>query len=297
MSNFDSLQIDCRIEVLSVGFRSFDLPKTKILLYESKHLPGDSVTLHHHTIYQILYILSGDGIVRLDGEVYDVGPDQMVLIAPFSEHAVSTQSRMTLLVLAFENFLTALDGAELMLDRVFKQSKYHMVHTMAANELRDSFRKILYEQGARDSFADVAIRNRLLQILLTLARSFDEKHFSDSNDYRANVVRRYIEENYFKRISAQDMASQLRITPRHVNAIFSEQFHTTPMQYLTDVRVKHAKQLLTESDKDIVSICFEVGFETISTFYRVFKKHVGLSPQTFRKTSAGVDTATAHAAE
>ncbi|MFB5188793.1 AraC family transcriptional regulator [Alicyclobacillus fastidiosus] len=266
-----------------MGLRDVALAKSEILLYESKHLPGEVVTPHHHTIYQILYILSGDGTITLQGTPYEVTNDQMVLIAPYTEHAVYARSRMTVLVLAFGDFLEDLTGTKELFSSAFRTSKYHMLDSLSANELRDSFRKILYEQSLQGSFSDLAIRGHLLHVLLTLTRSWEDEHFRDSNAHRANVLRHYIEAHYYHSLSAEDLANRLKITSRHMNAIFKEQFHMTPIQYLNDVRIKQAKELLLGTDKEIISICFEVGFETISTFYRAFKRKVGMSPQQFRK--------------
>ncbi len=55
------------------------------------------------------------------------------------------------------------------------------------------------------------------------------------------------------------------------------------MQYLTHIRIEHAKRLLLDSDKEIVTICFEVGYETLSTFYRSFKKEVEMTPNQYRQ--------------
>lgn len=57
----------------------------------------------------------------------------------------------------------------------------------------------------------------------------------------------------------------------------------TPIQYLAVTRIEEAKKLLTGSDKDITSICFEVGFETLSSFYRTFKQLVGRTPKQYRR--------------
>jgi len=57
----------------------------------------------------------------------------------------------------------------------------------------------------------------------------------------------------------------------------------TPMHYLTEVRMELAQKLLVQTDKDIASICFEIGFETLSSFYRTFKKYTQASPNTYRK--------------
>jgi AraC-like DNA-binding protein len=67
-----------------------------------------------------------------------------------------------------------------------------------------------------------------------------------------------------------------------MNDIFKRKFNDTPLQYLQKIRINHAKELLLQSDQDIVSICFEVGYETLSTFYRTFRNLVGISPNKFR---------------
>lgn len=154
---------------------------------------------------------------------------------------------------------------------------------MTANEVRDAFRKILYEQTRPDELSGLAMRSHLLRMLLILARKWDAGQFADSNAHRAKILQRYIETHYFERISAGDLASMLKLTPRHMNGIFKQHFAATPMQYLSDARINQAKQLLVETDKEIVSICFEVGFESLSTFYRAFENKVGQSPNNFVK--------------
>lgn len=266
-------------------FRDIVLPESQILIYESKHIPGETVDAHHHDVYQILYFLSGDGSITLEGQTYEVTTDQMVLIAPHSEHAICARSRLTLLVLAFGDFLHGIEGGPELFNNALRQSKYQILNSMSANELRDSFRKILYEQTRRDDYIHLAMRSHLLRAILILARIWAVPYFPDSNAHRADILQHYIESHYFERLSADDLAAMLKLTPRHMNDIFKQYFHITPIQYLTDVRVTQAKELLIGTNKEIVSICFEVGFETLSTFYRAFKKKVGVSPQHFRKTT------------
>jgi transcriptional regulator GlxA family with amidase domain len=58
--------------------------------------------------------------------------------------------------------------------------------------------------------------------------------------------------------------------------------HKTPVQYLLEVRIARAKTLLKDTEHEIISICFEVGFENVSTFYRSFKQSTGLTPHQYR---------------
>src|SRR5699024_3690688 len=129
---------------------------------------------------------------------------------------------------------------------------------------------------------EVALRLYLSQLLLIIARGEKNTGKIDANALRAERLRDYIDSHYYDWIHAEDLAARLGMSTRHMNTIFKETYQLTPIQYLTEVRVGLAKKMLAESDKDIASICFEVGFESISTFYRAFKNNTSISPNKFR---------------
>ncbi len=91
-------------------------------------------------------------------------------------------------------------------------------------------------------------------------------------------------------LTAPDIAAKLGISTRHVNNIFKEQYGLTPMQYLTQIRIQVAERLLAETDKSIISICFEVGYDSVSTFYRCFKAETKVSPNHYRKNRMSPST-------
>src|SRR5690625_3998310 len=122
-----------------------------IYLKESKHLEGDSVKMHHHQTYQILYVLEDKGKITLDDQEYDVDPDHVALIVPFTEHAIIANSKLTILVLEFEiNYLDT-GIQEDLVKRHFKQSHLLELNLFEANEIRQLLRKMLYEQSIRKS--------------------------------------------------------------------------------------------------------------------------------------------------
>jgi AraC-like DNA-binding protein len=59
----------------------------------------------------------------------------------------------------------------------------------------------------------------------------------------------------------------------------------TIIDYLTDVRIGHAKLLLLSTDKSCSIICFEVGYNNQSYFTRTFKEMVGMTPRQFRESN------------
>ncbi|OXM86182.1 AraC family transcriptional regulator [Paenibacillus rigui] len=265
--------------------KRIDLPVSGIHLYESKHQDGDVVYEHHHGIHQFLFALEGEGTITLDGTRHDCCQDCAALIVPYSNHAVVSDSRLTLLVLAFEETGTDSFARTHLLHTWFKASAMLQLNPFAAAEVRQLLRKMLFEQTHEDAFGPWALHIYLHELLLVLARSSQSSIVTDSNSLRADRIRSYIDRHYYEPLTASDLAARLGVGSRQVNNIFKEQYRMTPIQYMTEVRIKRAQKLLEETDKDIVSICFEVGYETLPTFYRSFKNIVNMSPNRFRQQS------------
>ncbi|MBO8165475.1 MAG: helix-turn-helix transcriptional regulator [Brevibacillus sp.] len=263
-------------------YREFNLPETGLYLYESKHQRRNRITKHHHKIFQILYALDGSGKISLDDKLYDFSQNQIAFIVPYTNHSIESHAKLTVLVLSFreESIKRMINGD---LFRVVKKESYvHELSPFAASEIRLLLKKILYEQQHLDVISAYAIPIYLMNVLMILERSKSEVQYADANILRAERMRAYLESHYFQGITTKDLAAMFEISSRYVNEIFKERFRTTPMQYLNSVRIDRAKHLLVETDKDIVTICFEVGFENMSTFYRSFKNLVGISPNKYR---------------
>lgn len=265
--------------------KTIPLPETGIHLYESKHRDGDVVDVHHHDVFQILYALDGDGRIALDGRTHEVSRDMVAFLTPGAEHSVVSDTRLTLLVLAFDaaplRALTLLEPAVAPhLERSFVQKP----GALQVGEWRSLFRKLLHEQdrSGHDPLGGAAVKLTLLHLLHLLARSVCARGAADANSLRAERIKKEIDDHYFQPFSLEALAARMGISSRYVNEIFKEQYGTTPVRYLTEVRINLAKKLLESTDKDIVSVCFEVGYDTLSTFYRTFKNVVGLSPNQYR---------------
>jgi AraC-like DNA-binding protein len=193
-----------------------------------------------------------------------------------------------MLVLAFdESHLDSSIQNEL-LERFFKKSYFLKPNPIVSSELKQLLRKMLFEQANESLIKHSAIKIYLLQLLLIIARSQELPQFIDTNSIRAERVKQFIETLYFEPLTVSGIASRMGISTRYLNSIFKEQYQLTPMQYLTEVRMQHAQKLLIESDKEIVTICFEVGYETLSTFYRTFKKTVNMSPNQYRQLHTSI---------
>ncbi|KAB8131041.1 AraC family transcriptional regulator [Gracilibacillus oryzae] len=250
-----------------------------IKLYESKHSKGDMVENHHHVIYQLLYALEGTGEIILDGEPHPIKQDYMIFIKPFTPHTIISDKKLTILVLAFDK--RVIDNA--MYEKLaLNKTKIIGLNPFDSSEIRQILRALLYEQTNETNEQELALKIFLSQLLLLMVRGEKKTSAADANALRADRLKEYIDSHYYEWIHAEDLATRLGISTRHMNTIFKESYQLTPIQYLTEVRIGLAKKMLAETDKDIASICFEAGFESISTFYRAFKNIVSISPNKYR---------------
>ena len=92
----------------------------------------------------------------------------------------------------------------------------------------------------------------------------------------------YIEENLSKKISFEELASELAISRRNFDRRFIKATGNTPVEYLQRVKVEVAKSILEKGRKSIFEVMSEVGYSDDKAFREVFKKITGLSPLDYR---------------
>lgn len=96
-------------------------------------------------------------------------------------------------------------------------------------------------------------------------------------------VREYIDSHYMEfDFSLTSAAKFIHMSPSHLSIIFKKEIGMTFISYLTDLRIKRAKQLLSSTDLMVYEISSSVGYENYAYFSTVFKKNVGLSPKEYR---------------
>ena len=91
-----------------------------------------------------------------------------------------------------------------------------------------------------------------------------------------------IEAYYDKPITISNIAYEVNLSAWQLSHLFKEQMGISPIEYLTKVRIEHAKKLLLTTDKKCCNIYYEVGYNGQSHFSRKFKEVTGMTPSEFR---------------
>lgn len=92
-----------------------------------------------------------------------------------------------------------------------------------------------------------------------------------------------IEQSPSKKWTAQEMAKQLCVSSRTLERIFQQELHRPPQDIVITIRMKYATHLLTRTTHKLSRVAESVGYESVYSFSRLFRKHIGMSPGQYRQ--------------
>jgi AraC-like DNA-binding protein len=124
------------------------------------------------------------------------------------------------------------------------------------------------------------------QMLVLLIQLLDEKHADNPLiDRRIELARQYLEVHFSEKNCLTDAANYCAISPRHMRQLFSQYYHVSPSQFLLELRMQCAWQLLTSTQRPLDWIAQHCGYSTLSAFSDRFQKHFSNTPNQVRRLS------------
>ena len=117
---------------------------------------------------------------------------------------------------------------------------------------------------------------------IELDRIYSEEPLRPQHYILIRQSKAFMEKYHADKIELNDLAKAAFMSRFHYVRMFKRIYGVTPKNYLRDLRISKAKALLREGHS-ITQTCFEVGYESLTTFSAVFKKCTGYSPKAFQK--------------
>ena len=242
-------------------------------------------TVHVHDCCEIFLSLSdGDGFL-IDNKIYKVSKNCLFLINNFQAHKVNPNttkfSRYSLHV--HPKFLYDNSTAEISLGQYFYAENKPNVIKLTEKEsakLVTLFKSLTKDYG----YADEIHKNiRVVEIILETIELCKNHQVAivDESDTPLNTALNFINQNFTKQLSLQDIAKNSFLSTNKLCALFKQHLSTTVIKYLTGKRISHAKKLLCEG-KSVTETAFECGFNDYANFIRTFKNSVGVPPGKYR---------------
>lgn len=122
----------------------------------------------------------------------------------------------------------------------------------------------------------------LLENIRQLFGKFEESR--KMADYKPiRLAKQYINENYNTPLTLESVSATIGFNPAYFSTLFKKETNKNFSEYIMEVRIQNAKQLLTQTSKNVDDIAMEVGYSDLKYFSRLFKKITGLNPSEYRK--------------
>ncbi|MBP1754211.1 MAG: hypothetical protein H6Q59_609 [Firmicutes bacterium] len=103
----------------------------------------------------------------------------------------------------------------------------------------------------------------------------------DYSNHIVKATKEYLENHYSEDISLEDVAEQVNISPQYFSKLIKKTTGFNFIDWLSMLRVKKAKELLTNSNLTVKEVCFMVGYKDPNYFSRIFKKRIGITPSEY----------------
>lgn len=188
-------------------------------------------------------------------------------------------------LLNFERELIDEDDVEYALD-IFslfnKFPKFELKDHLKVTQIKKVF-QLLYNEYLGNEMSYIMLKSLLKVLLLHLIR-FQNHSFleQDLNQKRVYQFLELMEINFLEQTNASYYANIIGISTKRLNQILKEKLNRTAKQIIQQRQITEAKRNLVRSEITTKELAFKLGFDSISSFSRFFKKHVGVSPSAFK---------------
>jgi AraC-like DNA-binding protein len=109
-----------------------------------------------------------------------------------------------------------------------------------------------------------------------------------SHHSRLYLARDYLAVRFNERTSLAEAAVEAGLSPFYFHRLFAQAFNETPHEFVTRLRIEHAKKLLLAGNHSVTDVCLEAGYESLGSFITRLRSLTGLSPAEFRRESRRV---------
>ncbi|MBW7890302.1 MAG: helix-turn-helix transcriptional regulator [Chitinophagaceae bacterium] len=275
------------------------IPESRIFVArELKEKHFDPVW-HAHSEYQLFIVLSGKGTRFIGNTVQSFQEGDLTFLGPGMPHLwrndsvyFDKKSKLLthgLVIYLRSEFIAGLIEKEEMqpMREFFSKAKCGIEYCGDAIHQIGTKMKEVVAARAVESFI------QLLQLLNVMSqhKSYRLLHnagykyrLKESETRRINVVYNYAAQHFQDRISLNEVAALLNMTPTSFSRYFKMKTSKSFSDFISELRIRHAcKLLIEEEDKNVSQISYDCGFKTLSNFNRQFRLYMKMTPKSYRE--------------
>jgi len=274
-------------------------PKPQFKITAVKHRIGTGFEEHFHESVEMVVVAKGSGVQAICGREHQASAGDVFVINPGVSHGFSKVEGLELYNVSYMPGMLSIMGSELAQlhgyqslfvlgaaqgDAPFRcKLRLAMMDLAWASKLIES---MISELASGEPGAEPLVRAYFMELAVGLARRYEKSGETQGYDGGLELAAKlasHLERHFLEELSFSSLSKRLSVSPRHLRRVFVKHFRQSPMDYLMNLRVRHAASLLESSSLRISEIAFRSGFSDGNYFARQFKRISGLNPRQYRR--------------
>lgn len=262
---------------------------------DAKKSPNDTFKPLKTRDSRLFYILSGNGSMKVDGTSYDFQDDMLILFKAGTEYEWQIENanyyainfdysnKFSNIKQGFHPILSSAFSEQTLFDCGEIEDVLEFEETIIlsnALSIKHLIRNIITESGIEDKYTQPVLDLLLKQLLFEVLRLSTASTTDNTNIVKQVVA--YLHDHYSENVSNSSIAERFGYNPIYLGRIFKNHTGMAIHEFLIELRLKAAAELLANSSLSIGDISKQVGIPDIYHFSKFFKNRMGCTPTKYR---------------
>jgi AraC-like DNA-binding protein len=250
--------------------------------------------------YLLVYIQEGECLFSVDGVDYHLNSGDFCLIQPGQRvslegltNTVTPYAHFDIVYNPLRKQSFATRPGQLNLDAYIELLQPRLdlfgtqiptcFHPPAIEDFIAKWLRLIRAWSMGGRLEQLSAENSLGALILELMCRYQRNGLSDSQPSSLSWIPSYLSTHLAAPVSVKEMADRARLSPSRFHAVFQNAFGTTPGRYLSELRVRHAAELLETTDWTLAHIAGLCGFADVHHFSKAFKRRMAKTPGQYRR--------------
>lgn len=248
--------------------------------------PFEKFGPHRHIRIEINFVKKGNCILRLDNESVSFNENETMIICSNVTHTFeagpdgTTLMQLEFLPELFSHFDSNDNDVmkELTSCTIFSEEN-RLIKIVDNVRIMRAVQRIVNELAAKNNYYQYLVVMYYAELLILIYRHMDEIYLPLCTNEALKKAIAYIREHFREEIDTEEIAAHARIGERYLRKLFARYLNLSPLEFLKQIRINKAIELLRNTEYSIKEICFMCGYRSPQYFSRVFKQQMGITPK------------------
>ncbi len=234
--------------------------------------------------FLVFYTISGRGLLRYRGKTHYLVPGTATMISCMDHHYYECLSGQEWEFLWLHFYGSNAYGYF----EEFIRSGFRILKDLDHFSFESTMRRIIALTQKKDLNSEIIVSSLITSLVTQLLTANNDagNALGFMPDYLKLVLKK-IETEFSSPLSLDELSSLSGVSKYHLDREFKKYIGTSPIEYITLTRINYAKELLKYSGYSVEEICYRCGFNYVSHFISVFRRHEGKTPLQYKKEWAG----------